>query len=183
MSMAFRLPRPPFAHLHKPPLHQAAGLATLTPTVTRKDIPPIAPAPCMARAANPLLQRLLEGYRPVFQAHPLGREVSASLTLSPQQQMCYYERKLFGGYLTFLLDWILADCCPSAVTAYLNTTFLHAVPPDASIHLRAWPEKVDGRKVYLAGTIQILKGSQGDVIDAVRAHALFVRPKPAQPEN
>jgi hypothetical protein len=143
----------------------------------------IGPAPCMASATNPLLRSLLEGYRPAFRPHPLGKQASASITLSPQQQMCYYERKLFGGYLTILLDRILADCCPSAVTAYLNTTFLHFVPPDASIHLRAWPEKVDGRKVYLAGTIQIPKSSQGDLIDAVRAHALFVRPKPVQPES
>ena len=97
--------------------------------------------------------------------------------------MCYYERKLFGGYLTFLLDRILADCCPSAVTAYLNTSFLHAGPPDASIHLRAWPEKVDDRKVHLAGTIQIPTGRHGELIDAVRAHALFVQPKPAQSQE
>lgn len=141
----------------------------------------ISPAPCMASAANPLLQSLLEGYRPAFRPHPLAKEPSDSSTLSPQLQMCYYERKLFGGYLTFLLDRILADCCPSAVTAYLNTSFLHAVPPDASIHLRAWPEKVDGRKVYLAGTIQIPKSRQGGLIDAVRAHALFVQPKAVQP--
>ncbi|KAJ5608445.1 hypothetical protein N7537_005064 [Penicillium hordei] len=128
----------------------------------------------MASAANPLLQRLLEGYRPAFRAHPSGKEASASFALSPQQQMCYYERKLFSRNLIFLLDRTLADCCLSVVTAYLNATFLHAVPPDASIHLRVWPKKVDGRKVYLAD-------SQGELLDAVHAHALIVEPKPGQP--
>ncbi|KAL4912591.1 hypothetical protein BDW62DRAFT_17788 [Aspergillus aurantiobrunneus] len=79
-----------------------------------------------------------------------------------RQQMCYYERKLFGGYLSSLLDRILADCCPSPLT-YLNTTFLHAVPPDASIHLRARREKVGGRKVYLAGSAQIPRDGQGEL--------------------
>ena len=55
--------------------------------------------------------------------------------------------------------------------------------PETTIQLRAWPEQVDGRKVHLAGSIQIPQGSQGELLDAVRAHALFVQPKPAELET
>ena len=126
---------------------------------------------------------LLEGYHPHFRPHHLGREVEAVLQLAPQQQMCYYNGKLFGGYLTLLLDQILADCCRPAdpdrpaVTAYLHTSFKHSIPPHAPIRLRAWPEKVEGRKIYLRGAVEIPGADGKEVIQAVHAHALFIEPK------
>jgi hypothetical protein len=65
--------------------------------------------------------------------------------------MCYYDSKLFGGYLAFLMDRILADCCRPAFTGYLNTSFVRPVPPKVPILLRAWPDKVEDRKIYLKG--------------------------------
>ncbi|KAE8155647.1 hypothetical protein BDV40DRAFT_283210 [Aspergillus tamarii] len=124
-----------------------------------------------------LLNTLLHGYRPTFRRHPLGWEADALLELGARQQMCYYDGKLFGGYLTLLLDRILADCCQPAVTAYLHTSFVHSVPPDVPIRLRAWPEKVDRRKIYLVGSIQIPGSTAGEMVEAIRAHALFVRPR------
>ncbi|KAF9890706.1 hypothetical protein FE257_005572 [Aspergillus nanangensis] len=126
---------------------------------------------------GPLLQCLLEGYQPTIRPHRLGRELEAVLQLSRRQQMCYYEGKLFGGYLTFLLDQILADCCKPAVTAYLHTDFARPIAPHETIHLRAWPEKIEGRKVFLRGAIQVSADHGHGMVDAVQARALFIRSK------
>lgn len=67
--------------------------------------------------------------------------------------MCYYDGKLFGGYLAFLMDRILADCYESAVTANFNISFLRLVLPAVPILLRLWPEKVDSYKIYLKGSL------------------------------
>ncbi|KAF7588281.1 hypothetical protein BBP40_005935 [Aspergillus hancockii] len=127
--------------------------------------------------AQDLLGSLLQGYHPTFRRHRLGWEADAHLELSPRQQMCYYDGKLFGGYLALLLDRILADCCRPAVTAYLHTSFSRSVPPDVPIRLRAWPEKVEGRKIYLVGSVQIPGDKTGETMEAIRAQALFVRPR------
>lgn len=133
------------------------------------------------------MRSLFDGYHPTFKRHLLGCEVEALLLLSPSQQMCYYEGKLFGGYVTLLLDRILADCCRPpdrvvagcgpAFTAYLNTSFLLPVPPNGPILLRAWPEKVDGRKIFLKGCVQIPGKAPSEWLDAITAESLFIRPK------
>lgn len=92
-----------------------------------------------------MMRSLFKGYNPTFKLHPLGWEAESLLLLSPTQQMCYYNGKLFGGYIALLMDRILADSCKSAVTAYLNTSYLHSVPPTAPILLRAWPPCPLGR--------------------------------------
>ena len=125
-----------------------------------------------------MLDSLLQGYHPTFKPHPLGREVESLLFLSPAQQMCYYNGKLFGGYIALLMDHILADCCkPAAVTAFLNTSYLQSVPPTAPILLRAWPDRVEGRKIYLKGSLQIPGKTSQDWVDAIKTEALFIRPK------
>jgi hypothetical protein len=68
---------------------------------------------------------VLQGYHPTFGRHQVGWEAGAHLELSPRQQMCYDDGKLFGGYLALLLDRIFAGCCLPAATAYPNTS----VPP------------------------------------------------------
>ena len=104
-----------------------------------------------------MMNSLLQGYHPTFKPHPLGREVEALLFLSPAQQMCYYNGKLFGGYIALLMDRILADCCfEPAVTAYLNTSYLQSVLPKAPMLLRIWPNRVKGCKIFLKGSLQIL---------------------------
>lgn len=120
---------------------------------------------------------LFQGYYPVFEAHPLGQKVECFMRLNPSQQMCYYDGRLFGGYLACLMDRILADCCRPAVTAYLNTTFVRSVPPTAPILLRAWPDKVEGRKIYLKGCLQIPGEDAKQWVNAMEADSLFIRPK------
>lgn len=134
------------------------------------------------------MRSLFQGYRPVFKPHPMGWEVESLLLLGPSQRMCYYDGKLFGGYSAFLMDRILADCCNppdpvhpgscrQAFTAYLNTSFLLPVPPTAPILLRAWPQKIEGRKMFLKGSVQIPGKSSNEWLDAIQAEALFIRKK------
>ncbi|EKV07081.1 hypothetical protein PDIG_65780 [Penicillium digitatum PHI26] len=124
-----------------------------------------------------MMRSLFKGYNPTFKLHPLRWEAESLLLLSPTQQICYYNGKLFGGYIALLMDRILADSCKSAVTAYLNTSDLHSVPPTAPILLRAWPDRVEGRKVYLKGSLQIPGKVPQDWIEAITADALFIKPK------
>ncbi|KAB8070463.1 hypothetical protein BDV29DRAFT_160410 [Aspergillus leporis] len=131
----------------------------------------------LIKPSQELLRSLLQGYHPTFRRHPLGMKAEALIKLASRQQMCYYDGKIFDEYLTLLLDRILADCCRLAVTAYFNTSFPHSVPPDVPIRLRAGPEKVEGRKFYLTASIQIPGSEEGEFIDAIRASALFVRPR------
>ena len=49
--------------------------------------------------------------------------ISEGQQLSPSQQMCYYDGKLFGGYLTFLMNRIVDVCCRPAVTVYRPLCF------------------------------------------------------------
>ncbi|KAE8388966.1 hypothetical protein BDV23DRAFT_184817 [Aspergillus alliaceus] len=90
----------------------------------------------LEKSYDTTMRLLFIGYHPVFKSHPLGCEVESLLELSPEQQICYYPDKLFGGYSAFLMDHILADCCKPtadepAFTAYLNTSFKRPVPPTA----------------------------------------------------
>lgn len=48
--------------------------------------------------------------------------------------------------------------------------------PAPPICLRAWPEKIEGRKIYLHGSVQI-PGYGGEVVEAIHANALFIQPK------
>lgn len=91
--------------------------------------------------------------------------------------MCYYDGKLFGGYIALLMGRIIADCCKSAVTAYLNMSYLHSVPPTAPILLRAWPDRVEGRKIYLKGSLQVPGKVPQGWMEAITAYALFIKPK------
>lgn len=124
-----------------------------------------------------MMNVLFQGYCPTFKPHPLGWEAESLLLLSPAQQMCYYNGKLFGGYIALLMDRILADCCKPAVTAYLNTSYLQSVPPTTPILIRAWPERVEGRKIYLKGSLQIPGNVSPDWVDAIKTDALFIKPK------
>ncbi|KAJ5463287.1 hypothetical protein N7475_008231 [Penicillium sp. IBT 31633x] len=135
-------------------------------------------APDSHEPHNEMMDSLLQGCHPTFKPHPLGREVQSLLFLSPAQQMYYYNGKLFGGYIALLMDRILADCCcEPAVTAYLNTSYLQSVPPKAPMLLRAWPDRVEGRKIYLRGSLQIPGKVPQDWVDAIKTDALFIRPK------
>ncbi|KAJ5231003.1 hypothetical protein N7489_011711 [Penicillium chrysogenum] len=113
----------------------------------------LSPATVPQESPGAMIDSLLQGYLPKFKPHPLGWEVESLMSLSPEQQMCYYNGKLFGGYIALLMDQILADSYKNAVTATLNTSYLQSVPPTAPILLRVWPDRVEGRKIYLKGSL------------------------------
>lgn len=99
------------------------------------------------------------------------------MSLDAEQKICYYPGKLHGGYLAFLMDEHFANCCPSAVTAHFNMDFLHAISPDIVLALRAWPVKIDGRKIYMEGSITIPDQKNDRELLAARATALFNLPR------
>lgn len=100
------------------------------------------------------------------------------MVLDPEQKICYYPDKLHGGYLAFLMDEHFANCCPSAVTAWFNMDFLKSINPNVTrLALRAWPVKINGRKIYMEGSITIPDESTGKELLAARASALFVIPR------
>ncbi|KAJ6008976.1 hypothetical protein N7522_003992 [Penicillium canescens] len=155
--------------------YRTGASCDISAELPRSSVPPQNPS--LNEASEEMMLSLFQGYRPVFKPHQLGWEVESALLLSPSQRMCYYDGKLFGGYVAFLMDRILADCCKPAFTAYLNTSFLLPVPPTVPIVLRAWPEKVEGRKIFLKGSVQIPGTSSNEWLDAIKAEALFIQPK------
>ncbi|KAI0968619.1 HotDog domain-containing protein [Xylaria arbuscula] len=60
----------------------------------------------------------------------------------------------------------------SHMTAYLNTRFIKPVQTPATLLVRAWFSKVEGRKYFIEGTVE----DEGGVVLA-RAEALFVQLK------
>lgn len=118
----------------------------------------------------------MDGYKPSFHAHKLGKEAVACMQLDTAQNMCYYPGKLHGGVQSFLLDQILADCCQPAVTANLNISFLKPIDPGKPIMLLARPVRVEGRKIYMEASIKVRDEKSGAMIDMTRANALFIHP-------
>jgi acyl-coenzyme A thioesterase PaaI-like protein len=119
---------------------------------------------------------LLHGYRPEFQNSELGQQATALMALEPQQRICFYPDKIHGGYQAFLLDQLFADCCKPAVTANLAVDFKRPIKPNARLILSAWPVKIEGRKVFMEGSIQVDEPS-GERLLCARASALFILPR------
>lgn len=124
-----------------------------------------------------LRQSLLDGYRPDFRQSGGGREAKAALMLGPHQKICYYPGKLHGGYQAFLMDHLFADCCSPALTANLSIDYMLPIPPRTTLVLNAWPAKIEGRKIFMEGSIMIAKEMTGEIVPAARAKALFIVPK------
>ncbi|KAK9566880.1 hypothetical protein V6Z79_003082 [Aspergillus fumigatus] len=128
--------------------------------------------------SGPVLKTaLMEGYNPSIRAVPMGKAADYTMTLRPQQRICYYPGKLHGGIQAFYLDQIFADCCAGALTANLAISYLRPVNPQAPLRISTWPVRVEGRKVYMEGSIKIPDQATGALVEAVRATALFIMPK------
>ncbi|CAG7960844.1 unnamed protein product, partial [Penicillium nalgiovense] len=84
LSQSFRGYRSLAQSSHKPPRE----LCNELPELTHHSL--VDPSEQMMRS-------LFEGYRPTFKPHSLGYEAESLLLLTPSQQMCYYDGKLFGG--------------------------------------------------------------------------------------
>ncbi|KAJ5472016.1 hypothetical protein N7539_008585 [Penicillium diatomitis] len=121
-----------------------------------------------------LYGELLAGYRPDFSDIDGSRHATVHLDLNAKQRICYYPRKVHGGYQAFLLDQLFADCCNPAVTASLTVDYKKPIHPDATLILRAWPVKAEGRKIYMEGSIKMADPVSGEMVVAARATAVFV---------
>ncbi|KAH2020790.1 hypothetical protein KXV43_002566 [Aspergillus fumigatus] len=129
--------------------------------------------------SDKLRKALMRGYSPIVRAVDLGKEAEYVTILEPRQRICYYPGKLHGGMQAFFLDNLFADCCQGALTANLTISYLRPTDPQATLSFRAWPVKVEGRKTYMEGCIKFLDGNAGVMVEAVRAKALFIRPRAA----
>ncbi|KAG8533440.1 uncharacterized protein KY384_002223 [Bacidia gigantensis] len=97
--------------------------------------------------------------------------------------MCGHNGIVHGGLLATMLDEGLARCgfnsLPSkiAVTANLMINYRKPVPAGSYLVLRAYTTKAEGRKVWVKGSIELLRDDEkpGDVL--VEAEALYVEPK------
>lgn len=93
---------------------------------------------------------------------------------------------IHGGLLATLLDEGLARCGFSAlpnkigVTANLNINYRNPAPAGSYVVLKAEMTKVEGRKVWVKGRIELL----GDTVEPgkllVEAEGLFIEPKYAK---
>lgn len=100
--------------------------------------------------------------------------------------LCGHPGIIHGGLLATLLDEGLARACFPAlpnkvgVTASLTINYRKPCPSDAYIVLRAETTKVEGRKAWVKGHIELLNedGSVGETV--VEAEALFIEPRGAK---
>lgn len=100
--------------------------------------------------------------------------------------LCGHVGIVHGGLLATLLDEGLARCGFSAlpnkigVTAYLNINYRNPTPAGSYVVLKAETTKVEGRKVWVKGRIELL----GDTVEPgkllVEAEGLFIEPKYAK---
>lgn len=100
--------------------------------------------------------------------------------------LCGHPGIIHGGLLATLLDEGLARACFPAlpnkvgVTASLTVNYRKPCPSNSYVVLRAETTKVDGRKVWVKGHIELLTedGSPGQLL--VEAEALFIEPRGAK---
>ncbi|KAJ5180223.1 thioesterase family protein [Penicillium capsulatum] len=97
-------------------------------------------------------------------------------------QICGHPGIIHGGFLATLLDEGLARCCFGAlpskvgVTANLNINYRQPAPANAFFVLRAETRRVEGRKAWVDGRIEVLDHGQESCV-VVEATALFIEPR------
>jgi acyl-coenzyme A thioesterase PaaI-like protein len=102
------------------------------------------------------------------------------------QQLCGHPTIIHGGLLATLLDEGLARACFPAlpnkvgVTASLNITYKKPCPANSYVVLRAETTKVDGRKAWVKGWIELLGDGVEEGEHLVEAEALFIEPRGAK---
>jgi acyl-coenzyme A thioesterase PaaI-like protein len=101
--------------------------------------------------------------------------------------LCGHPGYIHGGLLATLLDEGLARCCFPAlpnklgVTANLQIDYRAPVPADSFLVLRAETVKVEGRKAWVKGRLELLSLAErdGKPIPVAEATALFIEPRNA----
>lgn len=100
--------------------------------------------------------------------------------------LCGHPGIVHGGLLATLLDEGLARACFPAlpnkigVTASLKIDYKHPCPGNSFVVLKAETTKVEGRKAWVKGWIEILgEDEEGTGVKVVEAEALFIEPRHA----
>ena len=102
------------------------------------------------------------------------------------QGLCGHPGIVHGGLLATMLDEGLARCCFSAlpnkvgVTANLKIDYRKPCPGDSYVVLKAETIKVEGRKAWVKGWIELLGEEEGTGDKLVEAEALFIEPRNAK---
>lgn len=127
------------------------------------------------------ISRFLQVYEEPLLPTERVNEVKAFLTLG--SGLNGYADVCHGGLVTTILDEAIGMLLPinqkrqsiprgTYMTAYLNTNFIKPVPTPITILTRTWLTKVEGRKLFMQGTIEDEHG-----IVLVRADALYIQLK------
>jgi acyl-coenzyme A thioesterase PaaI-like protein len=100
--------------------------------------------------------------------------------------LCGHPGIVHGGLLATLLDEGLARACFPAlpnkigVTASLKIDYKHPCPGNSYVVLKAETTKVEGRKAWVKGWIEVLgDDEEGTGVKVVEAEALFIEPRHA----
>ncbi|KXT06527.1 hypothetical protein AC578_6079 [Pseudocercospora eumusae] len=100
--------------------------------------------------------------------------------------LCGHPGIIHGGLLATMLDEGLARACFPAlpnkvgVTASLKIDYRVPCPASSYVVLKAETTKVEGRKAWVKGWIEILGEEDGTGTKVVEAEALFIEPKQAR---
>ncbi|KJZ79090.1 hypothetical protein HIM_01241 [Hirsutella minnesotensis 3608] len=101
------------------------------------------------------------------------------------EDLCGHPGLVHGGLLATLLDEGLAWCCFNAlphklgVTAYLNVNYRKPTPAGSFLVLRAETQKVEGRKAWVKGQLELLAKPGEKPTVLAEAEALYVSPRQA----
>jgi acyl-coenzyme A thioesterase PaaI-like protein len=99
--------------------------------------------------------------------------------------LCGHPGIVHGGLLATMLDEGLARACFPAlpnkvgVTASLKIDYRVPCPAESYVVLKAETTKVEGRKAWVRGWIEVLGEEDGNGTKVVEAEALFIEPKGA----
>lgn len=100
--------------------------------------------------------------------------------------LCGHPGIVHGGMLATMLDEGLARACFPAlpnkvgVTASLKIDYRQPCPGSSYVVLKAETTKVEGRKAWVKGWIELLGEEDGTGVKVVEAEALFIEPKQAK---
>lgn len=100
--------------------------------------------------------------------------------------LCGHPGIVHGGLLATMLDEGLARACFPAlpnkvgVTASLKIDYRVPCPGNSYVVLKAQTTKVEGRKAWVTGWIELLGDDDGEGTKLVEAEALFIEPKQAK---
>lgn len=102
------------------------------------------------------------------------------------KSLCGHPGIIHGGMLATMLDEGLARACFPAlpnkvgVTASLKVDYRVPCPAESYVVLKAYTTKVEGRKAWVKGWIELMDDSEeGSGTKLVEAEALFIEPKSA----